>query len=181
MSPNENRRFVSAIDAVEENLEKVSRLSDREERKATPMQRSIERVCLFFGHPLYFASFVVACMCWVSIDMLIHHFLHVYFDEPPFFWLQGIITCNGVLITMAVLIRQNRLALIEEKRGHLELQVNLLAEQKTAKIIQLLEELRADLPNVKQRHDPDATVLQESPDPESIIDALEERDAGRRG
>lgn len=179
MTENESKRFTKALDAVEENLEKVSRLSDREERRTSPLQRSIEKVCLFFGHPLYFAAFVVGCLCWVSTDMLIHYFSRVYFDEPPFFWLQGIITCNGVLITMSVLIRQNRLAQIEEKRGHLELQVNLLAEQKTAKIIQLLEELRADLPNVKQRHDPDASVLQESPDPESIIDALEERDAGR--
>lgn len=124
--------------------------------------------------------FVLGCVCWVSLDMGIHHFKHVYFDEPPFFWLQGIITCNGVLITMAVLIRQNRLAQIEEKRSHLELQVNLLSEKKAAKIIQLLEELRGDLPNVKQRHDPDANVLQKSPDPESIVDALEARDAERR-
>ncbi|MBK4735873.1 DUF1003 domain-containing protein [Noviherbaspirillum pedocola] len=181
MVNRQNSRLGKALDSVNENLNKVGRLTDREERRATPLQRSIERVCLLFGHPLYFATFVVACICWVSVDMLIHHFRHVYFDEPPFFWLQGIITCNGVLITMAVLIRQNRLAQIEEKRGHLELQVNLLAEQKAAKIIQLLEELRADLPNIKQRHDPDANRMQESPDPESIIEALEERDAGRRG
>jgi uncharacterized membrane protein len=62
---------------------------------------------------------------------------------------------------MAVLIRQNRLAHIEEKRARLELQVNLPAEQKATKIIQLLEELRLDLPNVRNvrnRVDPNAAL-----------------------
>ena len=54
-----------------------------------------------------------------------------YFDEPPFSLLQAIVAFNGVLITIAVLIRQNRLARVEEDRAHLELHINLLAEQKT--------------------------------------------------
>jgi uncharacterized membrane protein len=161
------------IEAVQENLEKVERFAEREEQKTTSLQRSIERVSYFFGHPYYFAAFVLFCVIWILLDLVINHYRHFYFDEPPFFWLQGIVAFNGVLITMAVLIRQNRLAQIEEKRAHLELQVNLLAEQKATKIIQLLEELRADLPNVKNRQDPDARILQESPDPEAILNALE--------
>ena len=43
---------------------------------------------------------------------------------------------------MAVLVRQNRLARAEDDRAHLELQVNLLAEQKATHIIALLETLR---------------------------------------
>jgi len=98
-----------------------------------------------------------------------------YFDEPPFSLLQGVVTFIGVLITMAVLIRQNRLPRVEEDRAHLELQINLLAEQKTTKIIMLLEELRRDLPNVRDRHDQHAESLQAVTNPDAVLEAIEQR------
>ncbi|MBW4541696.1 MAG: hypothetical protein KME43_21500 [Myxacorys chilensis ATA2-1-KO14] len=53
--------------------------------------------------------------------------------------------------------------------------MNLLSEQKIAKLIELMEELRRDLPNVKDRHDPESEVLRHSTDPHLIVDLLEER------
>ena len=61
------------------------------------------------------------------------------------------------MTTCVVLIKQNRLA---EQRAHLDLEVTLLTEQKAAKLIDLLEELRRDLSNVKNRDDPEAVAPQ---------------------
>ena len=88
-------------------------------------------------------------------------------------------TFIGVLITMAVLVRQNRLAQVEESRAHLELQVNLLAEQKTTKIISLLEELRRDLPGVDNRHDEQARTLQVVTDADHLLSEIESRKLGQ--
>jgi len=77
--------------------------------------------------------------------------------------------------TIVVLVKQNRLAKMEERRAHLELQVNLLTEQKATKIINLLEELRRDLPMIKDRHDAEATAFQQPTDPESVLAALDNR------
>ena len=74
-----------------------------------------------------------------------------------------------------VLIRQNRLAKLEEQRAHLDLKVTLLTEQKAAKLIDLMEELRRDLPNVKNRHDAEAAALQQSMNPDLVLAALDER------
>ena len=74
-----------------------------------------------------------------------------------------------------VLIKQSRLAKLEEQRAHLDLQVNLLTEQKTTKIIELLEELRRDLPMVKDRHDPEAAAMQQPTNPREVLAALDER------
>lgn len=74
-----------------------------------------------------------------------------------------------------VLIAQNRESKLEEQRLHLELQDNLLTEQKTTTIIRLLEELRHDLPMVKDRHDPEATEMQKPMDPDEVLAALENR------
>ena len=48
-------------------------------------------------------------------------------------------------------------------------------EQKAAKLIDLIEELRRDLPNVNNRHDPDATLLKKSMHPDLVIAALDKR------
>jgi uncharacterized membrane protein len=53
--------------------------------------------------------------------------------------------------------------------------VNLLAAQKTTKLIDLTEELRRDLPMVKDRHDPQAAALQQPTDPHEVLATLDER------
>ena len=97
------------------------------------------------------------------------------FDPAPFFWLQGIVGLGALLTATVVLIKQNRMAKLEEQRAHLDLKVTLLTEQKAAKLIDLLEELRRDLPNVKDRHDPEAAALKKSMNPDLVLAALDER------
>ncbi|MGB8299016.1 MAG: hypothetical protein WCG85_26595 [Polyangia bacterium] len=60
----------------------------------------------------------------------------------------------------------------EEERSHLDLQVNLLAEHKVAKLIALVEELRRDLPMVRDRIDREADAMQEAVDPNAVIEVL---------
>ena len=77
-------------------------------------------------------------------------------------------------MTAGVLIRQNRQEKLAEQRAQLALQLNLLSEQKVAKLIALIEELRKDLPNVKNRYDPEAEMMKEAADPHAVMEALEE-------
>ena len=50
-----------------------------------------------------------------------------------------------------------------------------MTEQKAAKLIDMLEELRRDLPNVENREDLEATALQRSMNPDLVLAALDER------
>jgi uncharacterized membrane protein len=94
-------------------------------------------------------------------------------DGPPFPWLQGALSLSALLVTTMVLATQNRQAKRATRRGDLELQVNLLAEQKTAKLIALLEELRRDLPSVRDRVDSVANALAKAVDPQAVLSVLE--------
>jgi uncharacterized membrane protein len=94
-------------------------------------------------------------------------------DPPPFFWLQGMVALSALLMTTLVLITANRQTRNAEDRSHLDLQVNLLAEHKVAKLIALVEELRRDLPMVRDRVDREADAMQEAVDPNAMIEALE--------
>jgi uncharacterized membrane protein len=88
--------------------------------------------------------------------------------------LQGIVGLGAWLTATIVLITQTRQGKLAEQRAQLDLQVSLLAEQKTAKLIALIEELRRDLPNVKDRHDPQAVAMEQATDPHTVLGALEE-------
>lgn len=79
-----------------------------------------------------------------------------------------------MLTTTVVLIAQSRQARLVQQHTHLDLQVSLLTEQKVSTIIRLLEELRHDLPMVQDRHDAQATVLQEATDTAQVISAIKE-------
>jgi uncharacterized membrane protein len=75
-------------------------------------------------------------------------------------------------------MQRTRLAQVAEPRAHLELQVNLLAEQEATKIILLLEELRRNLPNVANRHDKHAKTLQAMTNPDDVLAEIESRRDG---
>ena len=127
------------------------------------------------GRPSYLASVLSFVAIWLLANAFSDRFGFAPLDPPPFFWLQGVVSLVAMLTATVVLITQNREAKLEAQRLHLELQVNLLTEQKTTKIIRLLEELRHDLPMVKDRHDPEAAALQKPMDADGVLAALEQR------
>jgi uncharacterized membrane protein len=55
--------------------------------------------------------------------------------------LSSITSLEAVLLTAFVLIKQNRMAVIADRRDHLDLQVNLLTEREATQMIQMLDRL----------------------------------------
>jgi hypothetical protein len=66
------------------------------------------------------------------------------------------------------------------------LELGILSEQKTAKVIELLEESRRDSPLIPDRVDQEANAMAQPSDPQSVLDAIKEthakvREIGGRG
>ena len=78
-------------------------------------------------------------------------------------------------MTILILTTENRMAEVDEQRARLNLQISLLAERKAAKIVQLLEELRYDLPSVPNREDREAQEMTIAADPHEVAQELEKR------
>jgi uncharacterized membrane protein len=167
--------FDAERDQISQNIEAVLAFYTREEQKISRSQRILERVSNFIGQPVFLGFILLFVAFWMLANALLGQLGMAEFDPAPFFWLQGIVGLGALLTATAVLTRQNRLARLAEQRAHLDLKVTLLTEQKAAKLIDLLEELRRDLPNVKNRHDPEAAVLQQSMNPDLVLAALGER------
>jgi uncharacterized membrane protein len=67
------------------------------------------------------------------------------FDPYPFQLLAMIVSLEGVLIATFVLIKQNRMGELSDRRAHVDLQVNLLAERETTRLLRLTEEIAVRL------------------------------------
>jgi uncharacterized membrane protein len=63
------------------------------------------------------------------------------FDPYPFIFLTLVVSIEAIFLSIFVLISQNRMTHLADRRAHLDLQVNLLAEQENTIILRMLETL----------------------------------------
>jgi uncharacterized membrane protein len=76
-----------------------------------------------------------------------------------------------VVLILATQRREDQLA---QHREQLILELALLSEQKTAKVIELLEEFRRDSPLIHNRVDRQADSMAQPADPQQMLDAIKE-------
>ncbi len=86
-------------------------------------------------------------------------------DPPPFAWAQGAIGVMALYMTALILTTQRREDQLAGHREQLTLDLAILGEQKSAKIIQLLEEMRRDDPGLANRVDHEAAAISLPADP----------------
>ncbi|WP_375509800.1 DUF1003 domain-containing protein [uncultured Nostoc sp.] len=157
-------------DPIAKNIEAISSLHTQEVRDIPAHQRILEVIATFFGRATFMYSLLVILALWI-FSSFFDPFLP--FDLPSFSWSDQGLDAAALVISTGVLVRQTRQENFAEQRAQLMLQLNLLSEQKIAKIIALLEELRTDLPNVINRHDSEAELMQEAADPIAVLEALQ--------
>jgi uncharacterized membrane protein len=169
------RRDVDSLSGhIDQNIESIVSLQRREWETVSISQRRVERLSRRIGRPMYLIVLLGIVAAWVVYNSTAAVWGLEPFDAPPFELLDGIMSLIALITTTIVLIAQNRQAKLEQQHTHLALQVNLLTEQKVTKMIHLIEELRRDLPMVKDRHDAQATALQERTDTAQVVSAIEQ-------
>jgi uncharacterized membrane protein len=171
-----DRIAVSEIPAVPphvaETLETIAELHKKAERAVPRHQRSIEATTEVLGRPSTVYILAVGVVLWVVLNVFLPRVGVRPPDAPPFAWLQTASSVGALLMAAMVLSTQNRQRKPAEERERLDLHVNLLAEQKLAKLIALIEELRRDMPNVSNRVDSLAEAMTHAVDPNAVADAL---------
>jgi uncharacterized membrane protein len=165
---------VGVPDHVSETVETIAQLHARAEEDVTRHQRSIEAVVTNLGKPRALYMITLVAMAWVVINGALNALGRPTFDPPPFTWLQGFASLGALLMATTVLASQNRQRKIADERAQLDLQVNLLSERKLAKLIALVEELRRDMPNVRNRTDSLAEAMTQAVDPHAVVAAIQE-------
>jgi uncharacterized membrane protein len=109
---------------------------------------------------------------WIGLNTILLSIGRRPLDEPPFFWMQGAVSLAALYMTVLILATQRRENELASHHEHLTLELAILSEQKTAKIISLLEELRQDHPDIHDRIDDEAAAMSEPADPQSVLETI---------
>ena len=163
----------ASADPISQNIDAVVAIHAIAESQVDHHQRTVESLTAWLGRPQFFYGILVGVSLWMIVNSFAHPFGLGGRDDPPFFWMQGAVGLGALLMTSVILITQNRQGKLAERREQLELQMSLLTEQRTAKIIDLLEELRRDMPSVRNRVDAEAEALTRVVDPQEVLAAFE--------
>ena len=158
---------------VIKNIETVISLQADQERKVPMGERILGKVAAAFGRARFLYSQLAFFSLWGLASHLVPSTL-AQWDLPIMDLQNHGLDMAALLITTGVLVRQTQQDKIAERRSHLMLQINLLNEQKIAKVIGLIEELRADMPDIVNRFDWEASIMQQATDPQVVLDILQE-------
>lgn len=170
--PHSDRAAGPLSDHINQNIADIVELQQRDIESTSLAQRRLERVSRLVARPTYILVLLGLVCGWMGFNLLEQRLAHHAVDPPPFVWLQGLLTLVALLTATVVLIAQRRQTKVSEERAHLALQINLVTEQKVTKLIHLIEELRRDLPMVRNREDPHAAALEQRTDTAQVVSAL---------
>ncbi|MFL6200722.1 MAG: DUF1003 domain-containing protein [Thermoanaerobaculia bacterium] len=126
----------ATTESAQQNIETIARLEHEEIEKRSRGERVSDVFTRFMGS----MTFVVLHLVWLAVWFLwnLGAFGLEPFDPFPFGILTLIVSTEGVILAIFVLISQNRMSRLANQRAHLNLQISLLAEQETTKILQRL-------------------------------------------
>ncbi|PSN19509.1 DUF1003 domain-containing protein [filamentous cyanobacterium CCP5] len=157
---------------VVKNIETVIAFQAKQAQQIPIHERVLSKIAAFLGKP----QFLYAQLIFFGSWWLYSKFLADSVSLPLIkFDLQEMgVDVASLLIATGVLIQQSRQDQTTEQRSHLSLQINLLTEQKIAKLIGLIEELRSDLPIVRDRYDSESEAMKQATDPQAVFEMLQE-------
>ena len=95
------------------------------------------------------------------------------FDPFPFQLLSTIVSLESIFLSLFILMSQNRATRVSDRRAHVDLQVNLLAEAEMTKVLNLLRAL-CKVQNLPEANDPELTELARETSPAELINELKQ-------
>ena len=150
------------------NIQAVIELERATHRERTWFERLTDAVSAAASNTKFIIVHLIWFPAWVAYNAWSAH----PFDPYPFNLLTWLVSMEAILLTLFVLISQDRMTKLADKRAHLDLQVNLLAEQELTAILKVLvlvaEKTGVDLAG----RDPNLAQLLGRTDVKQLNDAL---------
>jgi uncharacterized membrane protein len=119
--------------------------------------RVSDAISRFAGSLWFVLCHLTAFTAWALWNAMAPNELR--FDPYPYGLLTFIVSLEGVLIATFVLITQNRMAVQSDRRDHLNLQVDLLAEQEMTLVLRMLRRISEKL-NIEPESGEEARAAQ---------------------
>ncbi len=159
---------------IEDTVQAIAKLHADHHSSAGALQHVVERLTAWIGRPAFIALMSLAIAAWAGGNLAAGFSGRTPLDPAPFAWLQGALGLLALYVTVLILTTQRRDDQLAGYREQLTLELAILGEQKSAKIIQHLEEMRRDSPHLRNRVDEEAEAMAVAADPQAVLDAIKE-------
>lgn len=155
-----------------ENVEAIIKLEETARAHRSAADRISSAIAQFCGSMAFVWVHVVWFGAWIvcnTVPGLPH------FDAFPFTFLTLVVSLEAIFLSTFILISQNMDTRLSERRNHLDLQINLLAEQENTKMLLLLARIAEKL-EVRCDDDPSIAVLEQATRPDHLAKQIEKAD-----
>jgi uncharacterized membrane protein len=120
-------------------------------------------------------TFAVVHLAWFVVWIVVNTGLVAGvrpFDPYPFNFLTLVVSLEAIFLSIWILISQNEMERLADRRAHLDLQINMLAEQESTAAIRMLRRISERL-GIPADDTVDAALAEET-DVERIANAIDE-------
>jgi uncharacterized membrane protein len=156
-------------DHVTQTVDAIAKLHSEHHSKRTLAERMIDRWTTRLSRPWCLFAISLGVAAWIVLNTTV-----AGVDPPPFAWLSNALTFCGVVVALLILSTQRRAAELAEIREQLTLKMATVTERKVTKVIELLEELRRDSPDVRNRVDHEAKQMSARAQASDVLGAITE-------
>jgi uncharacterized membrane protein len=141
---DDDRPAVDTASALEENVEAIKRWERGSLLARSKAEQVSDWIACTAGSGPVLLLHVVWFGVWVSLNVGAIRGVRP-FDHFPFPFLTMTVSLEAIFLALVVLASQNRLARQADKRSHLNLQIDLLAEREMTVVLQLLQDIARHL------------------------------------
>jgi uncharacterized membrane protein len=133
--------------------------------------RMADGITAFAGSLPFVGLHLLIVTGWILVNSRVFPHLPP-FDPFPFSVLATSATVEAIFLATFVLITQNRMTRLADRRANLDLQINLLAEHEVTRLIGLVDAIAHRL-GILDEDKPDVEHLKEELAPEQVMEKIE--------
>jgi uncharacterized membrane protein len=166
-----HRRGLARV--VDRNVRALQSRREDEERQKDRSARIADGITRFTGSMRFVYIHLVLFGSWIFINLGVIPALPRF--DPSFVILAMAASVEAIFLSTFVLISQNRMAELADRRADLDLQVSLLAEHEISRVLSLVQQVAARL-EIDEARDPELEELKRDVHPEMVLDKIEENE-----
>ncbi|HEX2202940.1 MAG TPA: DUF1003 domain-containing protein [Longimicrobium sp.] len=154
---------------VERNIKALLARRQAEDRTRSAQDRVADAITRFTGsmtfvciHLALFGAWIVTNLGWTPLEPW----------DPSFVVLAMVASVEAIFLSTFVLISQNRMQALADKRADLDLQVSLLSEHEVTQLITLVRRMAQEM-GIEESRDPELDELEQDVAPEKVLEEME--------
>ncbi len=173
MSARQEQQPSGMVRVVERNIQALLDRRQAEEKQLNWQERMAEAITRFTGSMTFVFIHLVVYGLWIVINLGWIPFIPRF--DPTFVVLAMAASVEAIFLSTFILITQNRMMALADRRADLNLQISLLSEHEVTRLITMVREIGEKM-GVEAAKAPELEELAKDVHPEKVLDTMEKKE-----